>query len=125
MIVFDTSIWIAFFKRQADVFALAKAILEDGECLAVECIFGELLQGAKNRRERELIVSYWNHLPHSEPQNAWIEAGKYSGEHSLISKGIGLIDALIMVTAHRSSAKVWTRDKKLLGFMEKDYIFLP
>jgi len=36
---------------------------ENREVLAVECIFGELLQGAKNKQEKEIILDFWKYLP--------------------------------------------------------------
>jgi predicted nucleic acid-binding protein len=123
MIIFDTSVWIAFFKKQPDVFETARVIMEDGEALGLECVFGELLQGAKNARERDLILSYWDYLPRPDLENVWIEAGRYSGEHKLVSKGVGLIDAVIIIAATWSNAKVWTLDRKLLRVLQEEMVF--
>ena len=63
MIILDTSIWIEFFRKKSDIFPTVEKLLETEEVYALECIFGELLQGAKNDRERDLIISYWKYLP--------------------------------------------------------------
>ena len=102
---------------------LAHVLLEDGKALGLECVFGELLQGAKNARERDLILSYWDYLPRANLENVWIEAGRYSGEHKLVSKGVGLIDAVIIIAATRSNAKVWTLDTKLLSVLQEEIVF--
>ena len=55
--------------------------------------------------------------------SVWIEAGRYSGEHKLVSKGVGLIDAVIIIAATRSNAKVWTLDRKLLRVLQEEIVF--
>jgi len=52
MIIPDTSVWIEFLKGNEPYFSQLKELLERNEVMGVECIFGELLQGAKNSRER-------------------------------------------------------------------------
>ena len=77
--------------------------LENKEILAAECIFGELLQCAKNKREQRIITSYWEHLPKINESGIWIEAGIYSGRKKLVSKGVvGLIDVVILLTARKT-----------------------
>jgi len=49
--------------------------------------------------------------------SVWIEAGRYSGEHKLVSKGVGLI------AATWSNAKVWTLDRKLLRVLQEEMVF--
>ena len=123
MIILDTSVRTEFFKK-IQIFTTAKKVLEAKEVYGLECIFGELLQGAKNNRERDLIISYWRYLPRIDKKEIWIEAGKYSGENRLASKGIGLIDAVIIIAAFRSKSKIWTLDKKLKKFLNQDIIFI-
>jgi hypothetical protein len=67
--------------------------LEGREVLAVECIFGELLQGIKNKHEKEVILDYWKYLPHNDYEQIIIEAGLYSFEKKLLDNRVGLIDA--------------------------------
>jgi predicted nucleic acid-binding protein len=125
MIILDTSVWIAFLRKDPSIFSEVKRLLENREVLAVECIFGELLQGAKNKRERDLIVSYWNHLPKASEPDIWIAAGIYSGENGLPSKGVGLIDAVILVSANKSNSKIWTLDKRLIRILKQEAIYNP
>ena len=99
-------------------------MLEADEVYALECIFGELLQGAKNDQERDVIIDYWRHLPRIDEKGIWIDAGKYSGENKLPSQGVGLIDAVIIMAAIRSNAKVWTLDKKLIKLLDKKNFFI-
>jgi predicted nucleic acid-binding protein len=122
MIVIDTSVWIEFLKQNPLYASKVNELLENREVPAVEFIFGELLQGAKNKREKKMITDYWKTLPKCSQENAWIEAGKYSSENKLFSKGIGLIDCAIIISARKHHAKIWSLDKKLndiLGEEEK------
>ena len=120
MIIIDTSIWIEFFKNNPEYQAAVKSLLEEQKVLAIECVFAELLQGAKNKREREILSSYWENLPKYECGDIWIDAGRFSSENKLVSKGIGLIDCVIVVSAKNSGSKIWSLDKKLNSILKKD-----
>ncbi len=113
MVILDTSIWIEFFKVNDEIFPAVKILLEGRKIIGLEWIFAELLQGAKNKRESDLILGYWNNISKIDAQGIWIEAGKYSNATKLLSKGVGLIDAAIMSAALRLDADVWTLDRKL------------
>jgi len=123
MIVADTSVWIEFLRNNPKVFSQMLGLLERGEILAVECIFGELLQGAKSKREKSIISDYWENLPKVDELGIWISAGDYSSDHKLISKGVGLIDVVILLLARRLKAKVWTSDKKLKAVLRPDEVY--
>jgi predicted nucleic acid-binding protein len=49
LIILDTSVWIEHLKSNRNFFQKIRNLLERGEILAVECVFGELLQGLKNK----------------------------------------------------------------------------
>ena len=123
MVILDTSIWIEFLKGNPLYFTKIRKLLEIKEILAVECIFGELLQGVRNKNEKEVIKKYWTHLPKERHENIIIQAGEYSSENKLLSKGVGLIDAIIIMHGIMSNSKIWTLDKKLLRVMPKEYIY--
>jgi len=118
VIVVDTSVWIEFFKRDSSVFPKLKSFLEKGEILAAEPVFGELMQGAKNRRERDIISNYLNHLPRFSMDGIFFKAGLESGKNRWLDKGMGLIDSSILMYAREQNCKVWTFDKKLLSVLE-------
>ncbi len=124
MIIPDTSIWVEYLKQNFLYYENIKNLMENQRILAVECIFAELLQGAKNKREREILFSYWENLPKISGENIWIEAGKYSSENKLISKGVGIIDCVILLSARQSNAKIFTLDKKLLKLLKNEEKFI-
>ncbi len=123
MILADTSIWIEFLKGHSPYLEILETFIEKGELIAIEPIFGELLQGVLNRAEGKRVKEYWQSLAKIDCNEIWIEAGDYSSHYKLHAKGVGLIDTVILIAARRGNAKVWSLDKKLLSILEKDEIY--
>jgi len=123
-IIADTSIWIEFLKNNQDVFPLMQKLLEKNYIIAVECIFGELLQGVKTTRERDIIFGYWECLPKADESNVWIDAGNYSNKNKSLEKGVGLIDSALIVLAIKNNLKIWTLDKKLKKLLQPEIVYL-
>ena len=123
MIILDTSIWIEFLKANPEYYSQIAQLLEKKEVLAVECVFGELLQGIKSDREKSLVSGFWKYLPKIDSSGLFIEAGLYSNKNKLFDKGVGLIDSLILVHALKLQISIWTLDKKLLKIIPKEHIF--
>lgn len=124
MIIVDTSVWIEFLKANESYFSRMKDLLEQRNVLGIECIFGELLQGVKNNREKKIINDYWNYIPKINESGCWIKAGVYSQENNHISKGVGLIDSFIIVIGKLTESEIWTIDKKLLSTLEEKYTYV-
>lgn len=108
MIVLDTSVWIEYFKGNEPCFSEVKKLLEARSIFTIEPIFGELLQGSLNKREKEYILKFWNYISKINQDELFIEAGKLSFEEKLVSKGIKLIDATIIYTVINNKFKLWT-----------------
>jgi predicted nucleic acid-binding protein len=123
MIIADTSVWIEFLKRNKPFFLRMQSLLESREVIALDPVFGELLQGAKSKRERQIILDYWKNSPRIDEHTLWIDAGLYSGEKKLFSKGVGLIDAYIIVASLKTNARVWTLDEKLNKVLQSEFIY--
>lgn len=122
MIVADTSVWVEFLKANKKIFPAFSELLESGDILGMECIFGELFQGAR-ARERAIITDYWKYIPKEDEGGVWLQAGIYSGENKLIDKGVGLIDSAIICFARKYRAKIWSLDKGIKGLLRRDEIF--
>ncbi len=114
MIIADTSVWVEFLRSREPVHARLKELLERGSVLGEECIFGELLSGARSPRESDLIESYWKSLPKIDESGIWLEAGRISATRSLHARGVGLVDAAILAIAARTGAEIWTLDRRLM-----------
>ncbi len=123
MIIIDTSIWINFLKGNLDNIGVIIDLIETRQVLMLECIAGELLQGAKSKKERDIIIEYWNNLPYISMDSLWIEAGIYSNKNKLIDKGIGIIDSVIIAACKKTNSNLWTNDKKILKIIDKELIF--
>ncbi|MCA1760532.1 MAG: PIN domain-containing protein [Bacteroidales bacterium] len=122
-IILDTSIWIEYFKGNDKYFDICQQFIEKGEVKTIEIIFAELLQGARNKREIEMIKDYFELLPKVETEHLYLLAGEYAQKEKLISKGIGLIDACIITASITSGSKLWTLDKKITAFLNEQYLF--
>ena len=125
MIILDTSIWIEYLKSNNPFFEEVDVLLERNEVLALSFIFGELLQGAKNQRERQIISEFWSALPKIDETGLFIRAGFESGRHKWLDKGIGLIDSTILIASIESSSFIWTLDKKLSRILSKEQRYIP
>ena len=123
MILADTSVWVEYLRGRQPFLGRMEQLLEDRQILAVEPVFGELLQGAKDDRERRVLLEFWGNLPKSPIQGAWVKAGDLSSRNKWLDHGIGLIDAVLIFSARESKAKVWTLDKNLKGVLRKNESF--
>ena len=123
MIILDTSVWIEFLKNNPDYFPKISNLLENGEILGIECVFGELLQGVKNKTEKEIILDYWKYIPKENFTDVIIEAGLYSLENKFFDKGVGLLDAIILIHSLKTQYEIWTLDKKFLKVIPEYLIY--
>ncbi len=121
-VIFDTSIWIEYLKGNESYFNHCQQFIENGLVRGVEAVFAELLQGALNKREVELIKQFYSLIKPINIPNLLVKSGDYSRENKLLSKGIGLIDAVIIVSTINSKSRLWTLDKKILKFLGDDYL---
>ena len=125
MVILDTSIWIEFFKGHPPFFKQVSGLLEKNEVLALSYVFGELLQGTKNSRERTIIKEFWDNLPKIPEDELIIKAGVESSRNHWVDKGIGLIDSAILIASRESRSFIWTLDKKLIQILRKEEKFQP
>ena len=122
MIVLDTSIWIEYFKRNNDYKLIIDNLLRAKKVLAIDFIFGELLQGAREN-EKETIIGMWEILPKINISGLGFYAGRYSMENNLLNKGIGLIDSAIIYASINSNSKLWTLDKKIINQLDNNCLY--
>lgn len=122
-VVFDTSIWIEYFKANPTYFETCRNHFEEGNAYSLEIIFSELVQGAKGKREIGIINGHFENLPLLDRQGLIFESGVFSQNQGLISKGIGLIDSIIIFSTVSSGLQLWTLDKKILTFVDSKYLF--
>lgn len=116
-VIFDTSVWIEYFKGNPEYFEPCQKLLESGSVYSLEVIFAELIQGAKGKRELEMIELFYRNTSKLDTPDLIFEAGFFSQKNQLLNKGIGLIDSIIIFAAIQNRKKIWTLDKKINGFL--------
>ena len=119
MIIADTSVWIEYLKGDKWYLKVFGSYLEDRQIIALSPVFGELLQGVKNKREHRIISGFWENLPHIDEEGLFIDAGQVSFEQKLYAYGVGLIDCYILSAGIKYGHGIWTLDKKLLGAIDR------
>ena len=120
-VIFDTSIWIEYFKANPVFFHSGQELIDRRLVLTLDFIFAELVQGAKGEREIRILKEYYEQIPKIEQPNLVFNAGVFSQKNNLINQGIGLIDAIILVAGIKNQCKIWTLDKKILRFLDNEY----
>jgi len=123
MIIPDSSVWIEYLRHKSEIFPLMKLLLEKKEILGLECIFAELLQGAKNDKEIEIIFTYWDNIQKVNETNMWIQTGIYSAKNNLFARNIGIFDSYLILLSRITKSKIWTIDKKFIKVLDNDLIF--
>jgi predicted nucleic acid-binding protein len=99
MILIDTSIWIEFFRQNIKYTGEIKAQLKQQQVISIEPVFAELLFGVRHKKDKEMILSYWQILPRIEfGRNSMLKAAEFANDKNFYQSGIGLMDAIIMDT---------------------------
>ncbi len=109
MILVDTSVWSDHLRRHH--LAMAQ-LLEVGEVLAHPFVIGEIACGVFPRRTETLNLL--NRLPQA-PLLGQNEVLGFIDRHTLAGQGIGFIDIHLLASALVAGAKLWTRDRRLVG----------
>jgi predicted nucleic acid-binding protein len=124
MIFIDTSVWIEFFKQNPDYVPEVTTLLESKKVVVIELIYAELLYGASNQKEKDVLVAYWKTLPKIKLAGDFlIESAEIANAGNYHNLGVGLIDAVIARVTIQNQFKLWTLDKKLINYLEKKYLY--
>ena len=104
---------IEFFKGNEPYFSELAELLETNQVYATEHVFGELMQGARGKREIELINQYWLNLKKPSSEFTFYKAGLESNRNHWYSQGIGLLDASLVLLSLETDSPIWSLDKRL------------
>ena len=108
MILVDTSVWIDHLRTGDDELVQQ---LNNNSVLMHPFVLGELACGNLNKRRE--VLTLFKGLPGS-PVATDDEVLFFIEQHKLMGRGIGYIDThLLAAVALNSSARLWTRDKRL------------
>lgn len=124
-VLIDTSVWIEYFRGNRNYIDPGLELIELGMAYSLEVVFAELAQGAKGKREMEVILAFFSNMKLLDSPGLIFKAGAFSQQNRLIEKGIGLIDAILIVCTIKNDLKLWTLDKKILSFLEPNRVFHP
>ena len=120
-VLFDTSIWIEYFKANPAYFSSCQSLLDRRSVCTLDIIFGELVQEAKGKRELELLDIVYQNTAKIKDANLGYHAGLFSQKYQLINQGIGLIDSVIILACLENRLQLWSLDKKIHRFLEESY----
>jgi predicted nucleic acid-binding protein len=110
MILVDTSVWIRFLANREPHATRLDELLERGDVLAHDLVYGELLIG--DRGGRPVLLTNYRMLsraatvPHEEVVEL-VRARKLHG------RGIGWVDAHLLASALVTDSALWTTDPRL------------
>ena len=124
MILIDTSVWIEFFRRNGDYPARISSLLEIQQVVAFEPVFAELLYGARSRKDRDIITSFWELLPQVDfGSGSLMKAAEMAGREDFLKSGIGLIDDLIIQATLDGDNRLWTLEKRIAGRLQQKDLY--
>ena len=107
MVLVDTSVWIAHFKKGNRRLV---ELLSNGEVACHPFIIGELACGRlKNREEILSLMQALSTVPVAEHE----EILRFIEAHDLMGMGIGLVDVHLLASALLTGIPLWTYDRKL------------
>lgn len=114
MILVDSSVWIEAFKNATSTAARRlSSLLEEGTVVISGIILVELLQGARSKKEYNLLLNRLKIVPIINPDDStWVKAGNLSFQ--LRRKGITIektIDIIIATIAIQNHLRLYSFDK--------------
>jgi len=119
MVVPDTSIWIEFLKQNADITHRFLSLLETRQVAVIEPVFSELVYGVRKSRDKELVLAYWQLLPKLRfDSGSMLEAARFANDHKYFARGVGLMDAVILLPVLNQGYQLWTLDKRILRILD-------
>jgi predicted nucleic acid-binding protein len=110
MVLVDTSVWIQFLMGREPFLRELNRLLELGQVVGHDLVYGELLMGDRGGRKKLLInfnkMFQAATVPHREVV-AFVEMRKLHG------RGVGWIDIHLLASALVGGWKLWTADPRL------------
>lgn len=124
MILLDTSIWVEFFRQNEPIASQVSTLLSEQKVITIEPVFSELMFGARNAQERNVIRTFWQILPRAEfGEESLFETASSAMQYDYQDKKIGLIDAVIIRSTQRGGHLLWTLDERIISDMDGTQLF--
>lgn len=110
MVLVDTSVWIrSLANRMPSVTALPR-LLDTGEAVGHELVYGELLVGDRGGRRNFLAAYEQIHQAVTVPHR---EVVAFVRHWNLHGRGVGWIDIHLLASAVAGRLQLWTADPRL------------
>ena len=108
----DTSAWIQYFRVGGSPEALAiRSLLVSGRVILVGVVYAELMRGARNQEQLEILQDTLQSLPYIETdKDTWTLTGKILNSLDRSGERIPVTDALIAAIAIQNNLSVYTQD---------------
>ena len=116
MVLVDTSIWIRFIANKKPYAAELDALLERGEVVGHDLIFGELLAGDSGGRAALLSAYEMMHQAAPVPHP---EVVAFVRHRKLFGRGAGWIDLHLLASTLVERGLLWTADARLRKLAEE------
>jgi len=112
-VIADTSVWIDYFRnKEGAVGDAMEELIKDGDVRGIGIVITELVSGAANERERELIKNLLSTAPYLEVKwPIWWKAGEMLRDTRRKGFTASLPDAVIAATAIHYDAELFTLDR--------------
>jgi predicted nucleic acid-binding protein len=126
MIILDTSVWIEYFRQNEPITNQVSTLLAEQKVIAVEPVFAELMFGVRNAQERSVIKTFWQILPRADfEEESLLKTSDFAFQYDFQGRGIGLIAAAIIRTAHLGNHQLWTMDERVNSIVDNAQLFHP
>lgn len=106
-VIVDSNVWIDFLRRSEPEL---RDLIKRDRVMICRCVIGEVMVGSmKNRLS---IRQFLLRLPFATDAT-FAEVLKMTESRNLYGRGLQWNDVLLLAAAKLSSARLWTRDKRL------------
>ena len=108
----DTSAWIQFFRAgSSPEAAVVRSLLVSDRVMLVGVVYAELMRGARNQEQLEILQDTLQSLPYTETdKDTWTLTGKILYSLERTGERIPVPDALIAAIAIQNDLSVYTQD---------------
>ncbi|HIE43450.1 MAG TPA: PIN domain nuclease [Candidatus Omnitrophica bacterium] len=111
-VLIDTSAWISYFKKEKKVHSRIERLIEKEKVVITPFIVAELIQGAKGKKEIELLKELLTVFPVlQDRKETWLHAGLLSYHLRKKGREVGLSDCYIATIAKENGVSLYTLDR--------------
>ena len=109
----DTSAWVQFFRvGSSPEAAVVRSLLVSDRVMLVGVVYAELMRGARNQEQLEILQDTLLSLPYTETdKDTWTLTGKILYSLDRTGGRIPVPDALIAAIAIQNDLSVYTQDE--------------